>query len=308
MTQQPASPQLPTAKTTPTLTLETAKVLLYGPPKVGKTTLAAGMDPDRTLFIATEAGLGGLSVYAVPIGTWDEFRALGARLAEGDHPFTNVVVDTVDNLAAFCSDKVCADMGVTHPSDLEYGKGWRAVSDEFKLRIARLTSLGAATWFISHSQDRAVKTRVGEITVTGLTIGGAMEKFLTGFVDYILLARSEQTEHGERRVIRTRATENYEAGSRGAPLPDPILLPAIGDDEVVDPVEVAAPLREAMAAATSRLAQTTETAADGQAEKPPPAEPVGSRPPQADGKADGAKPPAKPPAARASARSRTGAR
>jgi SpoVK/Ycf46/Vps4 family AAA+-type ATPase len=54
---------LPKQKTPPSLSLETSKLLVYGPPGIGKSTLAASIDPDRTLFLATEPGLGGLEVF-----------------------------------------------------------------------------------------------------------------------------------------------------------------------------------------------------------------------------------------------------
>lgn len=239
MSPQPRAPQaptivLPTEKTTPGLSIETAKGLLHGHPKVGKSTLLAELS-DRALFLATEAGLGAISAYALAIGSWDEFRAVGPQLKAqkdaGTLAFDIVVIDTADMLAKFCSDKVCSDLGIKHPSDLDYGKGWSAVTDEFRLRVAALSALGLGVWFISHSKDVELKTRTGTKIKTQPSLSGGMRDFLTGFVDVILYAAIEDDgEGGERRVLHTQPTENIEAGQRvprdKPPLPDVLPLDA----------------------------------------------------------------------------------
>lgn len=222
---EPAPSFLPTAKTQPTLSAETAKVVLYGPPKIGKTTTVAAIDPDHTLILATEDGYGALEAFVHRVTSWAEFRQVGPELVKGGHPFKTIAIDTVDELFKFCTDQVMKDLGIKHPSDLEYGKGWSAVTDEFRLRVGAICSLGLGVWFVSHAQDKNVKTRTGEISVTTPSISGRAKDWLLGFVDYILLARSEVTADGEARVVRTVATENFEAGARIA-LPDPLPLDA----------------------------------------------------------------------------------
>lgn len=217
--------ELPTQRSVPALDAARAKVLLYGPPKIGKTTLASNLDPDRTLFICTEPGHGALSIYSVTPKDWTEFREIGAQLAQQEHPFTTVVIDTIDQLQKMCADDVLGSLGVRHASDLEYGKGWGAITDEFSLRIAKLAGLGLGVWMISHARSEEVKQRVGSITVMSPTISGGPGRFVNAFADFILFATSEQTEIGEQRLLRTVATENFQAGCR-VPLPDRIPLDA----------------------------------------------------------------------------------
>lgn len=247
---EPEAPILPTEKTKPTLTAESAKVFLYGEEKIGKTTTAAALDPEHTLLLATEEGYGALEAFVKPIGSWEEFRSVGPELRKGGHPFKTIVIDTVDELLKLCTDKVLTDLGVSYAGDLEFGKGWAAVTDEFRLRVGALCRLGLGVWFISHAKEEEVKTRTGSITVTSPTIGGGSRKWLLGFVDYILLARAEQGEEGEQRLVRTRPSETYRAGGRGGPdgrgiLPDPLPLNAIA-------------IRDAMAKATAELVAPAE--------------------------------------------------
>jgi hypothetical protein len=234
----PVTSLLPSTKLKTGLDPSTSKGLLYGPPKIGKTTLLAGLDPDHTLFLACEPGLGGLEVFQVPVPNWETFLKTCAELATTPHPYKLIVVDTADQLVRMCSEYVLAKLGVEHPSDAAYGKGWDAVNNEFRMKISKLANMGLGIWFISHSQEKEIDARVGKITKTVPTLSGRSREFVIGFVDVILLAESQTTDQGERRVLRTSKTETYEAGIRGGVLPDPLPL---------DPVA----LREALVEAWS---------------------------------------------------------
>jgi hypothetical protein len=222
---------LPTKKRTPSLTLANAKGFVYGPVKVGKTTLGASL-ADDALILATEPGFGAVEAYVVEVDSWDKFRSVAAEIAETGG-FSMLVIDTVDELYRMCSARVCETHGVKHPGDVDYGKVWAAIDDEFRLRIGKLTSLGVGVWFISHSKEVEIKTRVGSITKTVPTLRGQAMKFLNEFCDFILLATSELGPDGEERVLHTAATENYEAGGRYA-LDDPIPLEADALREAIE--------------------------------------------------------------------------
>jgi hypothetical protein len=205
---------LPTEKTKPTLSSTTAKVLLYGPPKIGKTTLAGTINPDHTLILATEAGQGALEAFIEPVESWTKFREVYAALSTGNHSYKTVVLDTVDLLLGMCQAEAMKELGVQHPSDLEWGKGWNAVADKFKLAIGGLSSLGLGIWFVSHAKDIEIKQRVGTINRAVPSLSGASRDFVVGFCDHIFYMTSADTEAGEQRVIKTDASEYWEAGSR----------------------------------------------------------------------------------------------
>jgi hypothetical protein len=215
---------LPTEKQGPSLDPSKAKIMLYGMPKIGKTTFASQWD-DNTLLIAAEPGYGGIEAFVQPVITWEEFRAVGAALAQGEHEFTTVVIDTTDELFRMCQDYVQREHGFKHPSDLDYGKGWSILADEFRLRVGKLAGLGYGVIFISHAKDEEVKQRVGTINRAVPTLSGQAGKFLTGFVDLILFATMETDADGEHRVVRTAPSENWSAGGR-VTLPDPLPLDA----------------------------------------------------------------------------------
>lgn len=205
---------LPTEKTQPSLSPETIKALLYGPPKVGKSTLASQLDPNHTLFLATEPGLGALEVFEMPVDSWHTFREIGASLAEDPKQYRLIVIDTVDELYRMCSDEICERFDVDHPGDMGYGKVWAGISDEFRLRVGKLAGLGLGVWFVSHAKDIEIETRVGKITKTIPTVSGQARQYLLGFCDFLFYAAFELGEEGDRRILHTSGTENFEAGGR----------------------------------------------------------------------------------------------
>lgn len=223
---------LPTEKTPPALGLAEMKALIYGEAKVGKSTLAAGIDPDHTLFLACEAGLGGLDVFQVPVRSWEEFRESGSDLANNEHDFTTVVVDTADELLRFCTEYVCDKLGIDHPADLDYGRGWNAVSEEWRLRVGKLASLGLGVLFVSHAKNVEIKQRVATVSKAVPDLSGKPGSWLMGSVDFIFYAAVEQTDDGERRILRTQPGESWEAGGR-LTLPDPLPLDAAALAEAI---------------------------------------------------------------------------
>lgn len=233
--------ELPTAKTEPRKGFDGRKLLIYGPYKSGKTTLASGLT-DNPLFLATEPGQDALSVYRQPIGSWQDFLNVAASLRDGLDvwPFDLLVIDTVDELARLCAEHVIAGMAKSagfdgkafhHASDFEYGKGWDAVSQEFRLKVAKLCNLGFGVVFISHEKESVIKTRTGaEITKVGPDVAQkGMRKWLLGFVDVIAHSAVIDTKDGKEHVLQLQPTETMEAGARvqpGGELPAQVPLTA----------------------------------------------------------------------------------
>jgi hypothetical protein len=215
--------------------LEDYITFLYGSPKIGKTTFCSQFD--QPLFLLTEAGTNALSVYEVPIQSWEDFIGACKLVAKGldderkggeNFPFKTLVIDTVDNLLKFCSEHVLKQNGLTHESDAGYGKGYTLVADEFRRIITRLSLMPVGLVMISHEKIEEVKTRTSVINKAIPTIASSHRKLILGMADLILYAHSvtKQTDSGieEVRVLRTKGSENWEAGDRTGRLPDTLLF------------------------------------------------------------------------------------
>lgn len=226
---------LPTEKNTPGQTPLNKKMLVYAEPKVGKSTMVSKLFPDAIFIAADPTGLEELPVFRVPfdrpVKDWVEFRKIGAEIAQlreqEGFPYEAIVIDTIDELSRLCTEHVLSQLPggpdaktFKHASDWEYGKAWNAISEEFRIRVAKICSLGLPVVFISHAKIKPVtkKTRTGvkyEVVVATPDIGsGGLRDWLLKFVDYIFYAEVIHEDGEERRVIRTTPSESYLAGAR----------------------------------------------------------------------------------------------
>lgn len=214
---------LPTEKRKPKTQLSDYSHLIFGPPKIGKTTFCSQMD--EPLFLATEPGTNALAVYDYTVPDWKTFLQAAAEISTGDHRFKTIVIDTVDNLWKSCSVFVRERNGIQHESDLDWGKGWDLVKGEFHRVLAKLALLPYGLVLISHSEEKEFKTRAGTISKYVCTLPKGGREVCLNLVDMILFATSEVSDQGERRILRTRPSENYEAGGRlQLPVEDPLPL------------------------------------------------------------------------------------
>jgi hypothetical protein len=115
---------LPTQRTKPITDLGKQTILLYSAPKLGKSQFASNFP--EAIFFECEPGLNHLEVFKVPTYTWEDFLAACKLVAQGNHPFKTIVVDTADNAFKFCSEYVCSKHNIEYEGDMGHGKGWRS--------------------------------------------------------------------------------------------------------------------------------------------------------------------------------------
>jgi len=218
---------LPTAKTPPKPNLADLTVLTYGPTKIGKSTWCS--HAENALFLSTEPGLNSLEVFQIPIRSWDELLTACGEIAEGNHEFKTVILDTVDNAYRMCAEHVCRKFKVEHESDLGFGKGYALTNNEFQRVLNKLAFMPYGLYLVSHSQETEIETRTGKYTKIVPTLPEKARKIVMGLVDMILYCDIETAAGPDgkspiRRVMRTKPSLYYEAGDRTGRLPEVIDL------------------------------------------------------------------------------------
>ena len=205
---------LPSEPSVPTGALADNTIVIYGPPKIGKSTLASGFD--GALFFDTEGGLRHLQVYKVPVPDWPTFLKACRAFVESE--FQTAVIDTADKLAQYCRLYVNRKLGILHESDLEYGKGWDITQTEFARAIAALAASGKGLILISHSSTVEIKTRNRTYNkeVPTLSPKGMRNTVLSlaDIIIYIGMGESEG-EGDDVRGLFTKESLYVEAGERG---------------------------------------------------------------------------------------------
>ena len=204
----PTELTLPTSLSVPMAELGDYSWLLFGVKKIGKTNLSAEFP--AAFHMMTEPGGKAMAIHQRPVSNWRDFRTY-VKLLQTDKKFKTQVVDTADLLYDYCTDYVCRKMGIEHPSDEAYGKGWKAVRSEFTREISKLMNNGKGTIFISHSKEMEIKQRKGgSYHSIQPTLGGQARDILEGIVDIFAYFDYD----GNQRVLTVRGDETVAAGSR----------------------------------------------------------------------------------------------
>jgi hypothetical protein len=209
---------LPTEPTEPVTDLSKFMTGVYGPPKIGKSTFCS-QAPDA-LFLDTEGGLLSLKVHRIPISDWTQMGKACAEIATTQHKFRTIVIDTLDNAYLYCTKYMCDKVGIDHPSDMDYGKGWALVNNEFHRLMAKLKLLSIGTIWVSHAQDVEIKGRV-KYTKTVPTLTKSAREIMLKLTDITLLAdtRTVNDKGDTERILRTKHHNTNECGDRTGRLP-----------------------------------------------------------------------------------------
>lgn len=211
--------QLPTRKIKCGTPIDRANILLYAPPKFGKSLYASKFP--NVLFLATEPGLNQIECFKIDIRSWEDLREAYKLLEKGEHQFKTIVIDTVDNAFQYCAKETCDKYGVVHENEVPYGAASGRVNTTFFRFLMLLTQLPYTVILISHERQREVEVDGNKIKKAVPSLSTKNAEKLTGLVDVILYG--QLTKSGER-ILFTRPCTWHEAGDRTGYLPDRLPL------------------------------------------------------------------------------------
>lgn len=133
------------------------RIVVYGTHGIGKSTFAAAAP--NPVFILTEEGLDAISATAFPVcSSFEEIlEAIGA-LANEDHNFESVVLDSADWAEQLVHKRVAQDNNVKTIDAIGYGRGYKAAADYWRQILDGLDHLrnekGMQIIMLAHSQVR----------------------------------------------------------------------------------------------------------------------------------------------------------
>lgn len=257
---------LPTTKTEPIADARRLRLLVYGPPKIGKSTFCAAM-PDA-IFAATEPGLDALSVYQQPIASWEEFLEFAKAIQAGGHPFRTIIIDTIDRLYRYCETYTCKQLNITIPEDQGYGVGRGKVNAEFFRALDKVTAMPYGIVFTAHSITKDVTTPGGTVNRTVPSLPDKVNQYLTAMVGVIAFANVQPVMQSDGTVRRdrmlcTKPHTDFDAGDRTGRLPEMLPMSWQAFSNALGPMATTTPQQAKAPAATSVAAQTQATRAAG---------------------------------------------
>lgn len=216
--------------------LRSKYLLIYGQPKVGKTSFAAQL-PNNLIF-SFEIGTNALSgIYALPITKWSDLKIAIKQLEKPEvrEKFHTVTFDTVSVAYSLCEKYICAQNGVQSIGDIPYGKGYMLTRIEFEETLRKISMMGLGIILIAHASRRVEKQADdSEIEFFSPDLDKRCYAIVNQLVDIIGYIDIVFNEDGSTsRWLYTRRTPTVMAGSRWKYL-DPKI--PFGYQELVDAI------------------------------------------------------------------------
>tara|TARA_R100001594_G_scaffold144630_1_gene193902 strand:+ start:145 stop:816 length:672 start_codon:yes stop_codon:yes gene_type:complete len=185
-------------------------MLLYGAPKVGKTTALSKLDD--CLIIDTEGGANMIEGYVESVKNRAELIALLKEAQEG-HEYKYVAIDTVDRIATWADKAVCEEEGVSAVQDLPFGKGFGLVREKVLNTIHFLKEIFPHVIIIGHRKwARAIVDGKAMVEPESLDLTGKLKNMLMADCDAIGYVYRD--DENKKLMVSFQANEALEAGSR----------------------------------------------------------------------------------------------
>jgi len=204
--------------------------LLFGPPKIGKTTFASGFP--KTVYLCTsKKEISRIKTPFILVNTHKKLIDAVDYLLENKKrlEYQVIVFDFVDAMWTNCEQHVCKKLKIEHASEAGYGKGVGMIDTEFRKVVNRVIGSGYGCIFISHMQIKEVQTMGGVVTKTVTSLPDRARKIIIplvsviGYIDFETIKTKDEitgkVEYKKKRVISFEPSEFLEAGDRDGYLP-----------------------------------------------------------------------------------------
>lgn len=188
-------------RSTEAMPVAQGRMLVFGPPGIGKTTLGQTADDPLTLDFDHGSHRVQNRKDVLDIHTWRDVDELTASSALD--PYKTIVVDTVGR----CLDLLSADIIEQTPKLGNGGvltqQGWGVLKGRFKSWMATVGNMGKDIVLIAHDkEDKDGDTRIVRADIAGGSYGEVMK--LVDFVGYLSI-------QGKNRVLDFNPTEKWHA-------------------------------------------------------------------------------------------------
>ena len=186
-------------------------LLLYGAPKVGKTSMLSSLDD--CLIIDTEKGGRMLEGYIQEVNSRDELIQVLIDIKESkDVKYKYIAIDTIDKIAEWAERRVCEEEAVSSIADLAFGKGYGLVREKVSKTVSAFKEVAEHLIIIGHRKVAYAVTEGNPIVIPeSLDLTGKLKNIIMSTCDAIgYVYRNDK----EELMVSFKANDAIEAGSR----------------------------------------------------------------------------------------------
>lgn len=182
-------------------------LLLYGAPKVGKTTMLSKLDD--CLVIDTEQGGNMLDGHFYSVDSKEELLHFYAEATDGNE-YKYFALDTIDKIVTWTERDVCREYDIESINDLPFGKGFGLVRERVMNNIKKLQSLCDHLIIIGHRKTASPIDNSTAIEPESLDLSGKLKNMVMANADAIGYMFREE----DKLMVSFQSGKALEAGSR----------------------------------------------------------------------------------------------
>jgi GTPase SAR1 family protein len=210
--------QLPTSKT-PAERKDPRYILLYGPPKVGKTTILSQLEDN--LIIDLENGTELMEALKIKPTSIADYRKICEMIcAKQPRPYKYVSIDTVDKLEEWAEELATLNYKASNVGKnfmgksvlfLPNGAGYLWLRDAFAELMQLAYPLARSVIFVGHVRDKMLESQGREVSSKDLNLTGKVRTIMCSLVDAIgYVTRDKEGNLG----VNFKTSETIACGSR----------------------------------------------------------------------------------------------
>lgn len=195
--------------------------VLYGQPKVGKTSALAQLD--NCLIIDLEDGTDMIDALKIKVKNLSELAKVGREIINQGKPYKYIAIDTVTQLEVWCEPEAKkiyqnTPMGKNFDKEqagasiltLPNGNGYMYLRMAFKEWIRRLDSLADHIILVGHLKESKIEKKGKEVTYKDLDLTGKLKNITCANADAIGYVFREN----DTTMISFDSLGDIQAGSR----------------------------------------------------------------------------------------------
>ena len=208
-------------KKTKALRKSPKNMVLYGAPKIGKTTVLAKLD--NCLILDLEDGSDMIDALKIKATDLNELSQIGQSIIKEGKPYKYIAVDTITQLEIWCESEAKVlyrntPMGKNFDRDnkglsvltLPNGAGYLYLRMAYKKWLDRLNMLADHVILVGHLKDRMIEKQGKEVSSKDLDLTGKIRSITCSNADAIGYVFRE----GDKTMISFDAGQDINAGSR----------------------------------------------------------------------------------------------
>jgi hypothetical protein len=196
-------------------------MVIYGPPKIGKTTALSQLDD--CLIIDLEDGSDMVDALKVQVGSLAELAEVGKAIMKEGKPYKYIAIDTITKLEEWCEEEAkkiytATPMGKNFEQknpgasvlSLPNGAGYLYLRIAYKKWIDRLNKLADHIILVGHLKDKMLEKKGKEVATKDLDLTGKIKSITCANADAIGYIYRED----EQTMISFNSMDDVTAGSR----------------------------------------------------------------------------------------------